>query len=39
MEEPNIKTFYYYSNIVKEELRPISILSGNDENSYEYVYK
>lgn len=39
MEESNIKAFYYYFDTVKEELRPISILSGDDENGYECVYK
>ena len=39
MEESNIKAFYYYFDTVKEELRPISILSGDDKNGYECVYK
>ena len=39
MEESNIKAFYYYFDTVKEELRPIGILSSNDENGYECVYK
>ena len=39
MEESNIKAFYYYFDTVKEELRPISILSGNDKNGYKCVYK
>ena len=39
MEESNIKAFYYYFDTVKEKLRPISILSGDDKNGYECVYK
>lgn len=39
MEESNIKAFYYYFDTVKEELRPISILSGDDKNGYKCVYK
>ena len=39
MEESNIKAFYYYFDTVKEELRPITILSGDDENGYKCVYK
>ena len=39
MEESNIKAFYYYFDTVKEELRPISILSGDDKNGYKCIYK
>lgn len=39
MEESNIHTFHYYFDIANGELKPITILSGDNENSYEYVYK
>lgn len=39
MKEPNIHTFHYYFDTVSEELKPIDILSGDDENGYECVYK
>lgn len=39
MKEPNIHTFHYYFDTVSGELKPIDILSGDDENGYECVYK
>lgn len=39
MKEPNIHTFHYYFDTVSGELKPIDILSDNDENGYECVYK
>lgn len=39
MKEPNIHTFHYYFDTVSGELKPIDILSGDDKNGYECVYK
>lgn len=39
MKEPNIHTFHYYFDTASGELKPINILSGDDENGYECVYK
>lgn len=39
MEESNIHIFHYYFDTVSGELKPITILSGDDENGYECVYK
>lgn len=39
MKELNIRTFYYYFDTASGELKPIIILSGDDENGYECVYK
>lgn len=39
MKESNIRTFHYYFDTASGELKPITILSGDDENGYECVYK
>lgn len=39
MEESNIHTFHYYFDTASGELKPITILSGDDENGYECIYK
>ena len=39
MEKSNIKTFHYYFDTASGELKPITILSGDDENGYACVYK
>lgn len=39
MEESNIHTFHYYFDTISGELKPITILSGDDENGYECIYK
>ena len=39
MEESNMHTLHYYFDTARGELKPITMLSGDDENGYECIYK